>query len=202
MFNRKTLIRLLVGILLIEPALRMFAISHFDRSVIWLTPFRMDGIAAGSLLALATESRLTFPRAGWATLILTVLFFVLPHSPDDLLNSPLLPSLVAAIGFCLLAWVLPLERGFAYNLLSSGPLAYIGRISYGMYLLDMPVVSLMQKVVHAGFNLAVIRKMLPIDLALIVAIASLSYRFVEKPLTDKAKTLVDSRSTPIFTSTS
>src|SRR5205807_1624596 len=108
--------------------------------------------------ALATESRQIFPRAGWATLVLTVLFFAVPHSPDDI-NSPLLPSLVAAIGFCLLAWVLPLEQGFAYDVLSSRPLGYIGRISYGMYLLDLPVVSVMQKVVHAGFNLAVIRKM-------------------------------------------
>jgi peptidoglycan/LPS O-acetylase OafA/YrhL len=146
----------------------------------------MDGIAAGSLLALAKESDVTFPRAGWVALLLAVVFCALPHSPDDI-NRPLLPSLVAAIGFCFLAWVLPLEQGFAYNLLSSRPLAYIGRISYGMYLLDIPIVSLMQRVVHGGFNLIIIRKMLPIDLALIIGLASISYYFVEQPIVRFAK---------------
>jgi peptidoglycan/LPS O-acetylase OafA/YrhL len=141
----------------------------------------MDGIEAGSLLALATDSGVKFPRPGWMALMLTVVFFLVPHSPDDI-GIPLLPSLVAAIGFFFLAWVLTLHHGFAYDLLSSRPMAYIGRISYGMYLLDLPVVSVMQGVVHAGFNLAVIRKMLPIDLALIIGIASVSYHFVEKPI--------------------
>jgi peptidoglycan/LPS O-acetylase OafA/YrhL len=187
-FNRKSLIVLLIGILLIEPALRVFVLTHVatDRPIIELTPFRMDGIAAGSLLALITESRVTFPRVGWAALILTIVFFTVPHSTQDL-DSPLLLSLVAAIGFCFIAWVLSLKQGIAHNLLSSTPLAYIGRISYGMYLLDLPVVSLMQRVVHGGFNLVLIRKMLPIDVALIIGIASLSYYFVERPIVLFAK---------------
>jgi peptidoglycan/LPS O-acetylase OafA/YrhL len=197
-FNRKSLIVLLIGILLIEPALRVFVFSHIatDRSIIELTPFRMDGIAAGSLLALITESQVTFPRVGWAALILTIVFFIVPHSTQDL-SSPLLLSLVAAVGFCFIAWVLSLERGIAYNLLSSRPLAYIGRISYGMYLLDLPVVSLMQRVIHGGFNLVLIRKMLPIDVALIIGIASLSYYFVERPIVLFAKKRTERQSVTV-----
>jgi peptidoglycan/LPS O-acetylase OafA/YrhL len=180
-FNRKTLISILIGILLIEPALRMFALSHIHRSVVELTPFRMDGIAAGSLLALLSESKATFRRAGWATLILTIVFLAVPHSTQDM-NSPLLLSLVAAIGFCFVAWVMTLQQGLAYNLLSSGPMSYIGRISYGMYLLNLPIISLGQRLVHSGFDEAIIRRMFPVDIAIMIALASLSYYLIEQPI--------------------
>ena len=56
--SRKRLIALLSVVFIVEPALRAYATPYTSsfETIFMLTPFRLDSIAAGSLLALLTES--------------------------------------------------------------------------------------------------------------------------------------------------
>jgi peptidoglycan/LPS O-acetylase OafA/YrhL len=70
------------------------------------------------------------------------------------------------------AWVISLESGFFYNLMSSRPLAYLGRISYGVYLYHIPVSAVMHRLA-LGF---------PLDMLPTFVLAALSYHFIETPI--------------------
>lgn len=64
------------------------------------------------------------------------------------------------------------------GMLSAGFLPYVGRISYGIYLLHMFVVSAVKKTTAGAFPLLV----LIFSAAIVVAIASLVYRYFEQPI--------------------
>jgi peptidoglycan/LPS O-acetylase OafA/YrhL len=63
------------------------------------------------------------------------------------------------------------------NVLSLGPISYTGKISYGLYLYHWPVFILGESwKIHTPFHLYAVAL-----IALIFAIAALSFEFVEKP---------------------
>lgn len=194
MFDRRKLIIGLVALLVAEPILRA-ALTPFTASnelFYYLTPFRMDSLAAGSLLALLTEGDVTIPVqrwAGWYALILASSSWVLHHSIPSFgrhgnsvgFNS-LGYSLVSATYLCLVACVLSLKGGIANTVLSWKPLTYLGRISYGAYLLDIPVITSIDYVAQGSIQLTTARRLLPIDLVVIFGLAALSFHFIEQPI--------------------
>jgi peptidoglycan/LPS O-acetylase OafA/YrhL len=193
MFDRRKLIIGLVALLVAEPILRA-ALTPFTASnepFYFLTPFRMDSLAAGSLLALLTEGDVAIPVrwAGWYALILASSLWVLHHSIPSFgrhgnsvgFNS-LGYSLVSATYLCLVAWVLSLNGGIANTVLSWKPLTYLGRISYGAYLLDIPVITSIDYIAQRSIQLTTARRLLPIDLVVIFGLAALSFHFIEQPI--------------------
>lgn len=161
-------------------------------SFYYLTPFRLDGLAAGSLLALLTEGDVTVPAqrlAGWIGALLASTLFIIHalvpsfvrHTNSAIFNS-LGYSLVSATFFCFIAWVMSLEAGLANTVLSWRPLTYLGRISFGAYLLDVPVSTLMKHMEQRSSQLAAVRRLLPIDLVVILVAATLSFFFIEQPI--------------------
>jgi peptidoglycan/LPS O-acetylase OafA/YrhL len=193
MFDRRKLIIVLIALLVAEPILRA-ALTPFTTSnepFYFLTPFRMDSLAAGSLLALLTEGDVAIPIrwAGWYALILASSLWVLHHSIPSFgrhANSVgfnfLGYSLVSATYLCLVAWVLSLNGGIANTVLSWKPLTYLGRISYGAYLLDIPVIKSIDYIAQRSIQLTTARRLLPIDLVVIFGLAALSFHFIEQPI--------------------
>ena len=91
-------------------------------------------------------------------------------------------SLVSATCLSLVAWVLALKGGIANTVLSWKPLTYLGRISYGAYLLDIPVVTCIDRIAQRSIQLTTARRLLPIDLVVIFGLAALSFQFIEQPI--------------------
>lgn len=188
LFNRRTLLVILSAVLLAEPIIRAIATPHLATyaPIYFLTPFRLDGLAAGSLLALLTEGDAELPRQrGYGLLALTMapgllLCTVANRNANTIAYNSLSYSFYAVLYFCVLAWVLTLDRGFFYSLLSSKPIAYLGRISYGVYLFHIPVAQISFRLLR--------RDPFPLDFLLTLVVASLSYRFVERPIMRFAQT--------------
>ncbi|WP_263367257.1 acyltransferase family protein [Edaphobacter bradus] len=190
-FRRRTLLMLLLAILVTEPILRAMATPHFDSwaYIYYLTPFRLDSLAAGSLLALLTEAGAAFPWqrwCGWAVLALSPSFLFCSTTVRDVNSvtyNALAYSFFAAIYFCLVAWVLMLRRGVVYDILSSRPVTYLGRISYGVYLFHIPVNQVMLRALH--------RDPSPVDLILTLGLASVIYFVMERPIIAYARRLTN-----------
>jgi peptidoglycan/LPS O-acetylase OafA/YrhL len=181
--RRRTLVVLLLTILVAEPILRALATPAFHSygPIYLLTPFRLDSLVAGSLLALLTDA--PWQRwCGWAALALSpflILCTTTARDANSVAYNALAYSFFAVIYFCLVAWVLALRSGVVYEFLSSRPMTYLGRISYGVYLFHIPVNQAMFRVLH--------RDPSPLDLLLTLVLASASYFVVERPIIEYAR---------------
>ena len=196
--SRKNLLLLLTVILAVEPVLRAFATPHTStfEPIFLLTPFRLDGLAAGAVLALLTE-RVAAERwlARWslasffgAAALFGLIRSVTPTFTRDQ-NSVSFNSigytLIAAVSFFLVAWCLLLPAGRINTLLSMPPLVYLGRISYGMYLFHLIVITVLKKHFHIPFGvtgIAATQRIFPLELVITVILAAISFQFYEKPL--------------------
>jgi peptidoglycan/LPS O-acetylase OafA/YrhL len=79
--SRRTLFVVLSAVLIAEPIIRAIASPHFAsfETIYSLTPFRLYGLAAGSLLALLTEGGVTWPWqrwCGWIALAISPFFLL------------------------------------------------------------------------------------------------------------------------------
>ena len=164
---------------------------------IWLTPLSSsDSLGLGSVLAWGAWQR-AGRIPGWSEALLRVLA---PASLAILviLNVTLYagwftpmalfgPSLLALFG----AWVVwRAARGVGGSiggLLASGPLVYLGRISYGLYLFHKfapPAYHWLLRALALPRVLELAWFRLPMLFLMTVAVASLSWRYFEKPLLD------------------
>ncbi len=101
---------------------------------------------------------------------------------------------VAALGtICVIAYLTVAEPGRVQHLLAAAPLVGIGRISYGIYLWHYPVLLVLERKTSLSSGM-----LLVIDLVSAVAVAALSYRYVETPFLR----LKDKRSRPTMTESS
>jgi len=191
--NRKHLFWLLVGILAGEPLLRAAA-TPFCSSfwpIFFLTPFQLDGLAAGSLLALLFEDAYAAAHvkrwSGWLFGVCVVMFAALSFAPafHREVNSMLFNSIgytLINLGSCgLVAFVFCHENSAISRVLGTPAAAFIGAISYGMYLIH-PIV--LQLVDHAGIALhwRHNRTLAPLTFLVVVGLSWLSFRYYEQPL--------------------
>ena len=195
--GRVGLMRAACLVILLEPLLRALATPYMQTftPIYLLTPFRLDGLAYGALLALLLEEDVAGSwlqrvsgRAAWASASLYAgLRWIDPRfirEENTVFYNSLGYALVAAVCFFTVAWVVQLKQGWGYRLLSAAPLAYLGRISYGVYLYHTAVLTLLKRVFHVPFGLAGsvgTRKLLPVEFALTLALAAISYRWIEVP---------------------
>ena len=94
-------------------------------------------------------------------------------------------TLIAAICFFLIAWVLLLPAGRINTLLSAPPVVYLGRISYGMYLFHLIVLAVLKKHFRIPFGTsgtAATQHLFPLELAITILIAAISFQFYERPI--------------------
>jgi peptidoglycan/LPS O-acetylase OafA/YrhL len=188
---RKTLLNVLTAIVIISPVLRLVATPFFPSYLLVgvLTPFRLDTIGLGALLALLYESsevsdllkkysRPIFLAAVAALVIAS--HFGYDHKSNSLLFNSIGYSLVAIMSAGLMVWS-TIEKGWLYTLLTIRPLRYIGKISYTAYLIHLPMILLVQTLGRARGHYTGSRLALA-SFPLTLLFASISWHLIERPI--------------------
>jgi peptidoglycan/LPS O-acetylase OafA/YrhL len=178
-------------LLFVSPLFRLFITlnSHDHWPTYYLTPCRIDLLAAGTLLAIA-ERKLSLPqflrasRYGLGLSLFSLLIFLVLSRVDPTFrtgaNSILFNTagyslvLVMMMGF--LAYLIPRGHGFLGRTLSWKPFVYLGVISYGLYMYHELV---LERAGHLGFGA---RLTAGIALVATILVASASWHLIEKPL--------------------
>ncbi len=197
--KRRSLVVLLLALLIGEPLLRVLMIGHLknNASVYYLTPFRLDGLAAGSMLSLALEDkRIEFWLARWSGLVTVVLVAaglivvwsspnILREDANTLARNGFYYSFVTCIMTCIIGYVLLRPQAWLSRLLSCAPVVWFGTISYGVYLYGGLIQATALKLAHTPSYPApdwLQHRLLFPDLLLITGVAWLSFRFYEHPI--------------------
>lgn len=194
---RRALAGLCAGLLLVVPAARIagYVLGVPDIGLYVLTPFRLDALAAGSLLALVvprlSEPRRYIPHA-LATLSLSTLAsgLVLAVAGDAFWGTPPMLTLgftfLAVVFAALVFLVIALPRDTLLpRILEWKPLRAAGKVSYAMYVFHWPVTFALR---GAGFRPSAIAPgaagwvaYLAVLLGAISLLAALSWMLMEGP---------------------
>lgn len=154
--SRQQLIRLSCFLILASPVLRA-ACTPFSSSVTFfefLTPFRVDLLAAGSLIALLWEENPSLDNWRMASLLLMVVgtaitaIVYLPLLKSNLgLFNVVRFSSIGAVAAGAVAGSIALEEGrLVHSVLTWAPLRGLGAISYTAYLIQLPIILLLSGV--------------------------------------------------------
>jgi peptidoglycan/LPS O-acetylase OafA/YrhL len=191
--NRMSLIRLALVLLAVEPLLRgLFTHSVSTYWVIYvLTPFQLDGLVAGSLLAVLLEEPMWTSRlarvAGPVTLVSFLIFCAASRIPpfdvkaNSLIFNMLGYSLVTLVAASFVTYTVLKQQTVTSRILSHPVLAWIGLISYGIYLYHVLIVRATQLVLWR-IRFDHMRTMEPVILAATLLLSAGSYYLYEKPL--------------------
>jgi len=197
--DTRQLIRLLIALLVIEPLLRAI-VTPFTQSwdlIYYLTPFHIDGLALGSLIAVLLENerakaRITLlaPRvffASTACLLGGMAIFPWFRRPANSIafNSLGYSLLILACG-SLICYTLLHEIATVTKILSLRGLTVLGTISYGVYLYHGTFIDF---VTVRGHKLASSL----LAFAGVTVYCWLSFRFYEQPMIRWAHRFVKER---------
>jgi peptidoglycan/LPS O-acetylase OafA/YrhL len=206
-FTRYVAIWKLVWILAIvaftEPVLRVLAmLVHLPpMSTYYLTPFRLDGLVLGALLAVGEITGRGKPflsrYGGWISLVLwgafiliSLLFPFFTRESGSYLFNAVGYSLISAASAAGIGYVAWNPQSIVSRILGFSVFAWIGRISYGMYLYHGVILSVTRHLFHVppgtpggtGTRLLTI-----VDLPLTLLVSWISFRCLETPLIDWAR---------------
>lgn len=190
--ERKHLIRLLAAVLIAEPILRGIVTPYHKTIwfVFYLTPFQLDGLAAGSLMAILVEdestARVLKNWAGKAFGLIALIFASLSttsgfhRDANSILFNSLGYSLVYLGSACLIAYVLLCPSSSISRALEWKPAVFLGSISYGFYLFHPVGITLMEKL-GSDLHFVHYRTLAPVAFAGVAAFSWLSFRYYESP---------------------
>jgi peptidoglycan/LPS O-acetylase OafA/YrhL len=152
----------------------------------WIAIFAIGMLAALALerrnTSLTRSSTATCMLLGFAIVILRAVWTESPVLPDPVLRGALLAPL-SAVGFALVIAAAAEGGGRSISWLRSRPLAYAGLVSYGIYLWHVPVILVLKE--RNALPVALLPRLLTV-LAITVAIASVSWRLIERPVIERA----------------
>ena len=175
-------------LLLVATASRIYlGMHHSLEGDAWCNTFvQLDPIAAGILIAvllkgeiprLSTLTRIAMMVAGITALALGSLYFGIKNDPLTTMRIVLGYPSVALGGALLLLSVLRTRAGGGNRVLT-----YLGRISYGLYVFHVLGLLISNYVVHdQAANLFRYSLRVVVALALTIAMAAVSYRWLETP---------------------
>jgi peptidoglycan/LPS O-acetylase OafA/YrhL len=169
------------------PILRAVCTPYFPTAegIQFLTPFRMDTLALGALLAIAwRHHRDKITKYGVYGPVLTVLAFVAWRviaklDPGFSAEQNTRLSNVLTFEFALImcggviVWAL---SGSHVGVLTWAPVRYIGRISYTLYLIHEAPLALLRPVIHSRLVVGLLAAVLTLGYA------ALSWHFYEQPI--------------------
>jgi peptidoglycan/LPS O-acetylase OafA/YrhL len=193
-WRRSRLMQVLTMVVIAEPLLRLACTHLFARyePIYLLTPFRLDSLALGAVLALLVEEsrqREAVRRwSGRATVLFAAILAggsMLPgfaRSDNSMLYNSLGYSLVALTSAGVVGYVYLHEQSVVSRLLAWRPMVFVGRISYGLYLYHVLVVFTLH-LVPQRFHLrahAVVWSGLILGLSTLMS--WLSFRYYESPI--------------------
>jgi peptidoglycan/LPS O-acetylase OafA/YrhL len=186
--SERTLGRVGVFLLFAAPLLRFVYTGYFRThfAFYYLTPFRMDSLCAGALLAIVWRHRpylmAQYRRvAGVIGIAATVLILALSRfswfhmGSNTHASNTLLISLVLIVSVCALVVALS-GKGWLCEILRWAPLRFIGIISYSMYLIHVTMLEETRRYVHQPVA------MLVIALAATIAYSTITWYAFEKRL--------------------
>lgn len=191
--TRIQLLRLLTALLVFEPILRFACVGFVSSpaTLYYLTPFRLDGLAAGAILALLVEEQAARDRlrsVSGKLLLFTMpiaALIALPPAPyggaTGLLFVTLGYSLLACASFFLIAFVFLNEMSMLSIFLSNRWMTSLGLISYGFYLYHRIFIQWALEwgarthVHHLGY-------FTPLYFAVTLVTSWVSFKFYERPL--------------------
>ncbi len=160
-----------------------------DLAVRHLTFAWFDSLAAGALLALLVDQGLGLKASAWlrrvglpiglaTTLLLEFWDAIHPHARLTLVFGDLSMTL---IGCWLVLGAYYGFSGFWGRLLSWRPVAYLGKISYGLYVYHLFIRALLNPwLIKIGVHSIVLRAL--VDSLASIAIAAVSWHFFESPI--------------------
>jgi len=183
LLRERGVLRFAAFLVLLAPLLRGLCLFQTEWAVYMLTPFRMDLLATGALLCLAYRHQrprierfgapvgLGVATVGLAGLLLLSRLGITTHGNTRAGNVLIFEcTLLASTGVIL--WAL---SGLFTAPLQWRPLAYVGKISYSMYLIHLGVLLLL------GSRLSPVPAA-AVGLAITLAYATASWFLVERPL--------------------
>jgi len=169
-----------IGILVVGSQLALATQPSFataaERPMVILSSLALP-ILLGAALALVLDNRRGFERlapalshpASAPTLAGLILASLIVTTPEQLTQA-LMVLFVGAL--CLR------EKTLLHRPLMWAPLAYVGKVSYGIYLMHMLCANVVRRVIHEQVGIPLFALTVPVA----VAVAGLSYRLVERPL--------------------
>lgn len=179
--------QLAIGMLVVAVSTRAaLAMNGVEHPAVWCnTVARLDSIALGAILAVAlrgrapqmkTVGRVLLGGASVATFLL-----VAKYLSQDGPTSVITYTATALASVMLLLAVLQTDARFL-RLPAFAWLVYLGRISYGLYVVHLLALALVPKllIVHLGLPLGFELRVL-LSFALTVLLAAASYRWLERP---------------------
>ena len=189
--KRRTLVYILVAVVVLEPTVRALASlhSHDWTLVYFLTPFRLDGLSLGCLLALGLESEEVTRRLksysavgfGASLIVFAALRVILgtgfTHDDPTTTYNAACYSLVALLAVTLIAYVITHPDSFLKRGLAWKPLVFVGTISYGVYLYQVVITTATMRLFGVSHHQAFL-----IDLPVVLGFAWLSFHFYEQPM--------------------
>ena len=147
--DRRSLSRTLIALIVAAPVVRFALWWMFPAKPLlqyMLLPCRMDGLAVGALVALRLRmgpwviSRMHLAAVTFCTTLLAVAVFVAGgRGFDTPLERTIGYSIFAFTFGSGLLWIVMFRGGPATNWLNVAPLNFMGRISYGLYLFQLPI---------------------------------------------------------------
>lgn len=191
--NRRQLIRLLIVVLALEPLVRALATPFFPTfwPIFFLTPFQLDGLAAGCLLSLILESQAATEwlrrwclRLLFASLSVFSISSLLPsfhRDANSILFNSLGYSMIVAVAASFIALILLRPENLASKTLASWTIVFIGTISYGIYLFHPIILALSGELLQAiGFYHQ--KTVAPLTIAVTIALSWFSFKYCEQPI--------------------
>jgi peptidoglycan/LPS O-acetylase OafA/YrhL len=201
----RRLIQISAAILVMDPLLRFIATPWFHDflPIYMLTPFQIDGLAAGSLLALLDESerpRLVLTRwAGLAVIFMIALYsslsYLIPsfyrNDNTRLFNGGGYTLLVFGMA-AVLASIYYHPKSLPSRILASPPVFFMGSISYGFYLYHRVMQDISARLIASIFSVPHGRWAQPVGFLLAIGLSWLSFHFYEKPIIRWGRRLAES----------
>ena len=184
---RRALALCLSAILVGVPLGRFLCTPFFSypEAVYALTPFRIDAMAAGALIAL------WLPQCGYRQALLcswvSILFGLIAYAFMSghpafrrSANAPLFNAVaysfnILILGGFIILTLLASPQAIITRVLASGALRALGRVSYSFYLLHLLVLSKLEAFVPS-------RLVPPIGFVVTMSLATLSWIMIERPL--------------------
>jgi peptidoglycan/LPS O-acetylase OafA/YrhL len=187
---------ILVIVIILEPILRVVAmLKGADwKLTYYLTPFRLDGLAVGSLLAIGlADDRIRsiaakiepFALKG-SILAIVILFPLFANLGVGLFVNAFAYFLISFATASVLVHILSRPTGWVARSLSWKPIVFVGRISYGLYLYHV-VVFIAVKRLSVRFGYTHGLRIFAVTAVLSIGLAWLSFHFYERPILEWGK---------------